>query len=121
MNPLQTQKKLLIAESELSRVQLLGDVVALTTGAREILDRTKSWGTMASAAAVLVAGIATFRRRQKGHVAPPKSRLQSVFNGAGFLFSLWSALRPPPQAQAQPPSPEHTSDPNRPDGRPFPA
>lgn len=122
MNSLQTQKKLLIAESELSRVQILGDVVVLATGVRVILDRTKSWGTMASAAAVLLAGIATFRRRQKGHVAPPKSRLQSVLNGAGFIFSLWSALRPSPRAQTQRLPPEQpagpTPDPIHPDGRP---
>ena len=107
MNSLQAQKKLLIAESELSRVQLKEDAVALTNGVREMLDRTKSWGTLASAAAVLVAGVVTFRRRHKGKPAAPSSRLKSVINGAGLLLNLWSAYRTSHRSQAQRPPPDH--------------
>lgn len=66
MNPLESGKRLLIAESGLNRVQLLGDWVALTAGIHRITGRARSSGSIASFAAVLVVGLAAFRRGKSG-------------------------------------------------------
>jgi hypothetical protein len=39
MNPLESRKQLLIAESELNRAQLVVDLAALTDGVRTLADR----------------------------------------------------------------------------------
>ena len=62
MNPLESRKQLLIAESELNRAQLVGDMAVLTADIRTLTDRAKSFGSIASSVAVLVAGLAAFRR-----------------------------------------------------------
>ena len=64
LNPLESRKQLLIAESELNRAQMAGDMAALTAGVRTFTDRAKSFGSIASSAAVLVAGLAAFRRNK---------------------------------------------------------
>ena len=47
VNPLESQKRLLVAESELNRTQLAGDLAALTAGLRTLTDRAKSFGSIA--------------------------------------------------------------------------
>ena len=47
MNPLESRKQLLIAESELNRAQMAGDMAALTAGVRTFTDRAKSFGSIA--------------------------------------------------------------------------
>ena len=54
MNSLESRKQLLIAESELNRAQLVGDLAALTDGVRTLADRAKSFGSIVSSTAVLV-------------------------------------------------------------------
>jgi hypothetical protein len=95
MNPLESRKRLLIAESELNRAQLVGDMATLTAGVRTLTDRAKSFGSIASSAAVLVAGLAAFRRGKSVAVdadAKP-SRLQTILKVAGLISTLWLAFR----------------------------
>jgi len=93
MNPLESRRQLLIAESELNRAELVGDVVTLTAGVRTFADRAKSFGSIASSAAVLVAGLAAFRRGKPVVAGAKRSWLQTIFKGAGLIPPLWLAFR----------------------------
>ena len=57
LNPLASRKQLLIAESELNRAQLAEDWQAVAGEISSLTARAKSFGTLASAAAVLVTSL----------------------------------------------------------------
>ena len=97
MNPLESRKQLLIAESELNRAQLAGDVAALTAEFRMLTDRAKSFSSIASSAAVLVAGLAAFRRGKPLDAGPQPSWLRTISQGAGLISTLWLAFRSQPR------------------------
>jgi hypothetical protein len=93
MNSLQLRKQLLIAESELNRAQLQEDWQAMTDGVRSLADRAKSFGSMASAGAVLLTGLAALRhgKSQNGDAKP--SWMKSLLKGAGLVSTFWLAFR----------------------------
>ena len=93
MNPLESRKQLLLAESELNRAQLVGDMAALRADVRALTDRAKSFGSIASSAAVLVAGLAAFRRGKSAAAGAKPSWLQTILKGAGLISTLWLAFR----------------------------
>jgi len=99
LNPLESRKQLLIAESELNRTQMVGDMAALTAGVRTLTHRAKSFGSIASSAAVLVATVAAFRHSKAKPVdADTKpSWLQTVLKGAKLAGSIWLAFRARPR------------------------
>ena len=94
VSPLQSRKQLLLAESELNRAQMVGDMAALTAGVRTLTHRAKSFGSIASAAALLLAGLAAFQRRKHVNAGAKHSRLQTLLKGAGLVSTLWLASRP---------------------------
>ena len=106
MNPLESRKQMLIAESELNRAQLIGDMAALTAGVRTLTDRAISFGSIASSAAVLVAGLAAFRRGKRVDTDEKPSRMQTILKGAGLISTLWLALRSPRGITSQKPGTE---------------
>ncbi|MGD0745281.1 MAG: hypothetical protein ABSA45_09015 [Verrucomicrobiota bacterium] len=93
MNPLESRKQLLIAESELNRAQLVEDMAALTAGVRTLADRAKSFGSIASSAAVLAASLAPFLRRKPVEADAKLSWLQTILKSAGLVSSIWLAFR----------------------------
>jgi hypothetical protein len=93
VNPLESRKRLLIAESELNRAQLAQEWVALTAGVHMFTGRVKSFGSIASAAALLVAGLAAFRRGRHTDADVKPSWLQIVLKGAQAAGSIWLAFR----------------------------
>lgn len=93
MNPLLSRKRLLIAESELNRVQMVGDVVALSVGVRTVTDRAKTFGSIASSVAVLAMGLAAFQRGKPADAAEKPSWLQTLLKGAGLVSTIWLAFR----------------------------
>jgi hypothetical protein len=93
MTPLESRKQLLIAESELNRAELAGDLAVLTAGVRTLTNRAKSFGSMASYAAVLVAGLAALRRGKSAPTDAKPSWLQTIFKGTGLMSTLWLAFR----------------------------
>ena len=93
LNPLESRKQLLIAESELNRAQMAGDMAALTAGVRTLTDRAKTFGSIASSAAVLVAGLAAFRRGKPAGADAKPSWRQTILKGAGLISTLWLAFR----------------------------
>jgi hypothetical protein len=93
MNPLESLKQLLIAESEINRAQLVGDLTALKAGVRTFAQRVKSFSLIASSATVLVASQAALRRGKSVTVDAKPSRLQTILKGAGLNLPLWRAFR----------------------------
>ena len=94
MNSLESRKQILIAESELNRAQLVGDMAALTAGVRTLTDRAKSFGSIASSAAMLVAGLAAFQRGKPVDADAKPSWLRTILKGTGLISTLWLVFRP---------------------------
>ena len=97
MNPLQSRKQLLLAESELNRAQLAGDMAALTADVRALTGRAKTFGLIASSATALLVGLAAFRRKKSAPAGGKPSWLSTILEGAGLVSSLWLAFRPQPR------------------------
>ena len=100
MNRLESRKQLLLAESELNRAQLVGDMAALGADVRTLTDRARYFESIASSAAVLVTGLAAWRRGKRvveADVQP--SWLQTILKGAGLVSNLWLAFRSPSRDQ----------------------
>jgi hypothetical protein len=97
MNPLQSRKQLLLAESELNRAQLVADITGLTADVRALAGRAKSIGLIASSATALLLGLAAFRRKKSPPAAEKPSWLPTILKAAGLLSSLWLAFRPQPR------------------------
>ena len=99
LKALESRKQLLIAESELNRAQLAGDLATLTADIRALSGRAKSFGVIASAAAAVVAGLTTFRRGQSRDAGAKPSWLQTMFKSVGAISTLWQAFRSPGRAE----------------------
>jgi hypothetical protein len=93
VNPLESRKQLLIAESELNRAQLAQECVALKAGVLMLTARAKSIGAVSSAAALLLAGLAAFRRGRRGNARAKPSWFHRVLKGAQAAGSIWLAFR----------------------------
>jgi hypothetical protein len=93
VNPLDSRKQLLIAESELNRAQLSAEVTVMTAGVRTHLKNARSYGVIASSAAALVSGLAACPRRAPDDAGAKTSWLQRVIKGAGLASNLWLAFR----------------------------
>lgn len=91
VNPLESRKRLLIAESELNRAQLIGDMAALREGVHTLTGRAKSLGSIAASAAVVVAALASFRRGKAAEAGAKPSWLKTMLKGAGLVSNLWLA------------------------------
>jgi hypothetical protein len=95
MNPLASRKKLLIAESELNRAQFVRDLQAVSDEVHSLANQAKTISSLASAAATLIAGLASFRRKKESAPAAEKSSwLQTIVKGAGLVSTIWTAFRP---------------------------
>ncbi len=93
MNPLESRKKLLLAESELNRAQLVQDWRTLKGEAQALTAQAKTMSVIASAAASVVTGLLSFRHQKPAPVAGKTSWLQTVLKGAELVGSLWTKLR----------------------------
>ena len=106
MNSLHSRKELLIAESELNRAQLVGHLAALTTDVRKFSDRARSFGAIASSAAVLVTGLVALQRIRTGSGGAKAGWRQTIAKGAGLVSTLWLAFR----ARPRPPVDQRVED-----------
>lgn len=93
MTPLASRKQILIAESELNRAHLVADAVVLTAGVRALAERAKSFGSLASSAAMLLVGVAAFRRARSVLAVAKPSWRQTIVKGAGLVSTVWLAFR----------------------------
>jgi hypothetical protein len=97
MNPLESRKQLLIAESELNRVQLMEDWKTMAGEAHALTDQARTARSMASALAALAAGLTSLRHKKSTAVSKP-SWLQTVLKSAGLVSDYWQRFRNVPAA-----------------------
>ena len=91
VSPLELRKQLLIAESELNRAQLSEEWQTMAYGVHDLAHRAKAIAAWAPSVALLVAGLAAFRRKKP---APAESSwFQRILNGARLASSIWFAFR----------------------------
>lgn len=93
LSPLHLRKELLVAESELNRAQLIEEWEAMTDGVRTFGARVKTVGSLASTAALLVAGLLAFRRGRASPNGAKSSWLETALKGAKVAGSVWLACR----------------------------
>ena len=94
LNPLESRKQLLIAESELNRAQLVQEWQTMAGVVRSVAGRARTIGSVASAAASLVASLASFRRRTSTPAGENPSWLRTILKGAGLISTVWQVVRP---------------------------
>jgi hypothetical protein len=92
LTPLQSRKQLLIVESELNRAQLAAQWVTMAEEFHGFTHRAKSYLSLASSAAVLVAGLGALRRRKPTEAGAKPSWLARLLKGAGLASALWQAF-----------------------------
>jgi len=86
---------LLIAESELNRAQLVQEWRMMTDEVHSLTNQARTISSLASSAASLVVGLASFRRKKSAAAAEKRSWWQTIFKGAGLFSSLYQAFCPP--------------------------
>jgi negative regulator of sigma E activity len=83
----------LIAESELNRAQLVQEWRVMRDEVHSLASQARSIGSIASAAATLVAGLSSLRRKKSEPAAEKPSWWQTLLKGAGLVGSFWSEFR----------------------------
>ena len=96
LNRLAAQKQLLLAESELNRAQLAQEWRALADEAHALADQAQTIRSLATAAATLVAGLASFRHKKSSPAVEKPSWWQTLLQGAGVVGKFWQTFRAPP-------------------------
>jgi hypothetical protein len=92
---LNSRKQLLIAESALNRAGLVQEWRMLEDDVHAFASRAGIISSFALAAASLVAGLASFRRKQSSAAVDEKpSWLRTGFKNMGTLYTLWRAFLP---------------------------
>ena len=93
MNPLQSRKQLLIAESEINRVQLGREWQTLTDEAGAVADKAKSFNGLATSILSLVAAVGTFTNAAPAPAAAKTSWLQKITSGVKLASTIWLMFR----------------------------
>jgi len=94
MNPLESRKQLLLAESELNHAQLVEEWQVLSNEVHALASQARTIRSFASAAATLVGGLASFRNKKSAPPAATKpSWLKTLFKGAGLVSTFWQTFR----------------------------
>jgi hypothetical protein len=93
MNSLASRKQLLIAESELNRAQLVYESQRMAGEVHALVRQAKTIGTIASAAATLVAGLASCLRKTPPPAPAKHSWGQTLVKVAGLVATFWSEFR----------------------------
>ena len=93
LNLLELRKQVLIAESEINRVLLLEEWRTMEEGVRGLVHRARSFGSIVSAAALLVTGLAAFRHTKSAPAEERPAWWQTLLNAARMMSTLWLAFR----------------------------
>jgi hypothetical protein len=93
LSPLESRKQLLIAESELNRVQLSREWQTMAHGVRDLAQWVKTVGAWASSAALLVAGVTALRRGPPTPGTAKCSWFQKILKGARVASAIWFTFR----------------------------
>jgi hypothetical protein len=95
MKPLESRKQLLIAESELNRAQLVREWRTMAGEASTLAHQARTISSLASAAASLVGGLLSLRRKISAPAAEKPPWWQTILKSAGLVSTLWQSFRPP--------------------------
>jgi hypothetical protein len=93
LGPLETRKRLLIAESELNRARLSGEWQTMADGVGDLALWAKTIGAWASAAALLGAGLLAGRSVRPAPRVARRSWFQKILTGARLASTIWFAVR----------------------------
>jgi hypothetical protein len=93
MSALELRKHLLIAESDLNRLQLMEESAALHSGVHTLTDGATKVESIASSTAMLASNLAAIPRAQHAN-GTTKAWLQTALDGAVLISSVWLALGP---------------------------
>ena len=93
VNPLQSRKQLLIAESEINRVQLCREWQKLTAEAGVVADKAKSFNSIATSILSLVATVGNFTNTVPAPAAAKTSWLQKISSGVKLASTVWLMFR----------------------------
>ncbi|MCC5847704.1 MAG: hypothetical protein JJU29_06370 [Verrucomicrobia bacterium] len=107
MNARETQKQLLIEESELNRIQMGERIDAILNNGKSMVRDAKTMGWMASSAAILAGRFTNFQwgKTQAGRKSKP-AYLQLFLQTTTELAALWLAYRTSREAKKDPPETE---------------
>ena len=97
LTPLSARKRLLLMESEINRVELRRECLALGAEASglvgQITGQVRTLGSIASAGAVVLTLGSVVRRLFSKNHAAKTSLTHKLINGARAGISVWTALR----------------------------
>ena len=93
MNPLESRKQLLLAESDLNRAHLLQEWRTMAGDVQALTERAGTIRSIASAVTALLVGISSCRRKAATPPAEKPSWWQTVLKGAGVAGAVWSEFR----------------------------
>ncbi len=93
MNSLQSRKQLLIAESEINRVQLGREWQALANRAGAVANQAKSFNGMATSILSVLAAVGTFTNSAPAPAGAKSSWLQKVSSGVKLASTVWLMFR----------------------------
>ncbi|MDB6027214.1 MAG: hypothetical protein JWM68_3437 [Verrucomicrobiales bacterium] len=93
ISPLESRKQLLIAESEINRVQLLHEGRVLTNDVRGVAQAMRSVSSLGSAAALLVTGLFAYQRSKSASSDAKPSWMQTALKCVQMAGDLWAAFR----------------------------
>ena len=88
ISPLESRKQMLIAESEINRIQMVQEWHIVADGVHSLAAQAKSISSFASAGALLVATVAAFRHRKAKPAGEKPSWFQAVLKGAKLAGSV---------------------------------
>ena len=94
MNPLVSRKKLLVAESELNRAQLVQAWHTMTDEGRALANQARTVRSLVSTAASLWKGLVSLRWKKSAPAGEKPLWWQTILKGAGLASSLWSEFHP---------------------------
>src|ERR1035437_6502468 len=96
LNPLESRKQMLVAESELNRAVLEDEWQAMAHGVRDFAHRAKNIAAWASSAALVVAGVTALWRRAPPPRPPQPEKEHRVLGGVcgvvEFICLFFAAL-----------------------------
>jgi hypothetical protein len=101
MNPLESRKQLLVAESEINRAQLVQEWRTMVGEVHSLTSQVRSISSIVSAVATLVAGLSSLRHKKSAPAAEKPSWWQTLLKGVGLVGSFWSEFRSRSQKQEE--------------------
>lgn len=89
MTPLETRKRLLVAESDLLRLQLSEDGDRLKSAWDRSGVRARFWSGLVASLAVLMTGLSALRQNSSADSAKRGSWVGRFLQGASLVSTLW--------------------------------